>query len=62
MHVIAKNTVTLCILSHLSRRKLFTFLPLLKDHLINFNQTYPKASFGKGDSSLLKRRATSVFK
>ena len=34
----------------------------LQNHLANFNQTWHKASFGKGDSTFWKWRATPFFK
>ena len=38
------------------------FRLLLKNHWVNFNQTWHKAPLGKGDSSLLKRRAPPFSK
>ena len=35
---------------------------LLQNHCANFNQTWRKASLGKGDSNLFQRRATSFSK
>ena len=38
------------------------FKNFLQNHMTNFNQTWHKATYGKGDSSLFELMATTFFK
>ena len=52
---------SVCLSVHLSVCN-FSYFRLLKNHWANFNQTWHKASFGEGDSSLFKWRALPFSK